>query len=157
MKFLADGMLGRLAKWLRILGYDTVYQVHAHDHELMRRARAEGRILLTRDTELAQRRSLQAILITSDDIVAQLQQVLRTCKLTPQAAFSRCPVCNTPLEDLEPELARPRVPPYVSLTQTQFSECPACKRIYWRGTHWARMQARLEDLWGTDDHHALDV
>jgi len=151
MQFLADGMLGRLAKWLRILGYDTVYQADAHDYELIRRARAESRILLTRDVELAQRPSLQSILITSDDVVHQLHQVLRTCQLTTHAAFSRCPVCNTLLADLEPNLARTRVPPYVSLTQTQFSECPECKRIYWRGTHWARMQARLADLNSSGD------
>ncbi len=153
MQFLADGMLGRLAKWLRILGYDTAYLAHAHDHELMRRARAEGRILLTRDVELANRRSLQAILITSDDVVTQLEQVLRACQLTTRAAFSRCPVCNTLLNEIEPALARPRVPPYVSITQTQFSECPQCNKVYWRGTHWARMQARLEDLCAGDDGH----
>jgi uncharacterized protein with PIN domain len=145
MKFLADGMLGRLAKWLRILGYDTAYDPQADDHTLVRIARAEGRILLTRDTSLARRRGLQAILIVSQEVTDQVRQVLATCHLDPSDAFSRCAVCNVPLESIDRAVAQARVPPYVHLTQDRFHRCPQCERIYWRGTHWANMQAQLDD------------
>ncbi|RME40127.1 MAG: hypothetical protein D6793_00070, partial [Thermoflexia bacterium] len=76
MRFLADGMLGRLARWLRLLGYDTAYENHADDLELARRARAEGRILLTRDRALAARKGLRALLIESEDVQEQVRQVV---------------------------------------------------------------------------------
>lgn len=146
MKFLADGMLGRLAKWLRILGYDTAYDASADDHALVRQARAEGRILLTRDNALARRRGVEALLIHSQDVEAQVRQVLEDLNLSPGNAFSLCPVCNIPLEHLDPPAARDRVPPYVYATQDHFQCCPQCGRVYWRGTHWANMQAQLNNL-----------
>jgi len=146
LKFLADGMLGRLAKWLRILGYDTAYDSSADDHALVHQARAEGRILLTRDTALARRRGIRALLIQSQDVEAQVRQVLEDFNLTPANAFSRCPVCNIPLEPLDRTAARDRVPPYVHATQDQFHCCTQCGRVYWRGTHWANMQAQLNHL-----------
>ncbi len=146
MKFLADGMLGRLAKWLRILGYDTAYDSAADDHELVRRARAEGRILLTRDTGLARRKGVQALLIHSQNVEEQVRQVLEDLNLTPENAFSRCPICNLLLEELDPSVAKTRVPPYVHATHAKFRTCPRCRRVYWRGTHWARMQAQLDNL-----------
>jgi hypothetical protein len=139
-------MLGRLAKWLRILGYDTAYDASADDHALVRQARAEGRIQLTRDTALARRRGVQALLIHSQDVEDQVRQVLEELNLTPVNAFSRCPVCNIPLEHLEPSDAKDRVPPYVYATQDQFRSCSECGRVYWRGTHWAQMQAQLNNL-----------
>jgi uncharacterized protein len=146
VKFVADVMLGRLARWLRILGYDTLYDPLAEDLALVRIARADGRILLTRDTDLGRRRGVQAILIASQNVLDQVQQVLSTCQLDPSSdAFSRCAVCNVLLEPLDRETARGRVPTYVYHTQHHFHCCPECGRIYWRGTHWAAMQAQLDD------------
>ena len=101
MKFIVDGMLGRLAKWLRILGYDTAYFPHLDDNQLVRLARAEGRLLLTRDRGLAHRRGLQRLLIESDHLEEQLGQVLAELTLTGGQPFSRCPVCNTLLQKVE--------------------------------------------------------
>ncbi len=149
IKFLADAMLGRLATWLRILGYDTAYDAQADDHTLARIARAEGRILLTRDTQLVRRRGLRSLLIDSQDVTDQVRQVLTVFHLEPSGAFSRCAVCNVLLEAIDPAEAQPHVPPYVFHTQRRFHRCPHCGRIYWRGTHWAAMQARLDD-WRDD-------
>ncbi len=146
MKFLADNMLGRLATWLRLLGYDTAYLPEASDPELARIARAEERILLTRDVELTRRRGVRHLLIESEKVDQQLQQVFRTLNLTARQAFSRCAECNTPLDQINKETVRGQVPPYVFQTQERFLRCPNCQRVYWRGTHWARMLARLEDL-----------
>ncbi|MBC7250663.1 MAG: Mut7-C RNAse domain-containing protein [Anaerolineae bacterium] len=146
VKLLADGMLGRLAKWLRILGFDTLYDPSLDDHALLRLARAEGRILLTCDRELAHRRGAPSLLIESTDLESQLRQVIRDLHLSPDAAFSRCPVCNTPLEALEKEAVRDRVPAHVFRTHTEFSRCPHCDRVYWSGTHRARMLELISRL-----------
>jgi uncharacterized protein with PIN domain len=146
MKFIVDGMLGRLAKWLRILGYDTTYFPHLDDDPLVRLARAEGRLLLTRDRGLARRRGLQCLLIESDHLEEQLGQVLNELALTGEHSFSRCPVCNTPLRKVEKPELEGRVPPHIFRTHKDFSLCPHCDKIYWPGTHWARMQEKLAEF-----------
>jgi uncharacterized protein with PIN domain len=146
MKFIADVMLGRLATWLRLLGYDTTYMPDADDPELARIARAEDRILLTRDVELTRRRGVRSVLIESDQVEEQVRQVFRALKLTTREAFSRCAECNHRLEIASKESVRGAVPPYVFQTQERFRRCANCGRVYWRGTHWVRMLARMEDL-----------
>ncbi|MBN1978343.1 MAG: Mut7-C RNAse domain-containing protein [Anaerolineae bacterium] len=135
LKLLADGMLGTLAKWLRLLGYDTAYDNAAADPQLARRARAEGRVLLTRDRELAGRRGLSALLIRSEVLEEQVREVQDALGSPPAPALSRCAVCNAALEPLSPEEVADRVPPYVLQTQTDFRRCPGCGRVYWPGTH----------------------
>ena len=139
-------MLGTLAKWLRILGYDTLFDPDLDDHQLVRLARAEGRVLLTRDRELARRRGVRTLLIASQDLEAQIAQVLSDLDLEPAPTLSRCLVCNEPLQPLDREAARQRVPPYVAQTQNAFKICPACQRVYWAGTHRRRMQERLDRI-----------
>lgn len=146
MKFIADTMLGRLAKWLRLLGYDTLYLPHVDDPTLARLARAQDRILLTRDVELTRRRGIKHLLIESEKVEEQVAQVLRAFKLSAREAFSRCAECNHRLESVSKEAVRGRVPPYVFSTQERFRRCAQCGRVYWRGTHWARMVAQIEDL-----------
>jgi uncharacterized protein with PIN domain len=146
MHFLADSMLGTLAKWLRIMGYDTVYDAALDDNALLRLARAEGRILLTRDTALLQRKGAQCLFISSEVLPEQLLQVLQTFGLHVDSPFSRCPVCNSPLEDVPKDEAWGQVPPFVFQTQERFSLCPECNRFYWRGTHWQNMVAEVQKL-----------
>jgi len=153
-KLLADGMLGRLAKWLRILGYDTAYDPQLDDDELARRARAEGRWLLTRDHELARRPGIQSLLITSEQILPQLAQVRARLGPAQGSAFSRCPVCNTPLTAVSPQDVRGRVPPFVWRSYRRFRRCPSCDKIYWPGSHWRRMRERLAHLEVLDDSAA---
>ncbi len=146
MKFLADAMLGRLATWLRLLGYDTVYLPDADDHELARIARAEDRVLLTRDVELTRRRGVRHVLIESEQVDAQLRQVFHALELSARDAFSRCAECNLVLQSVSKDRVRDQVPPYVFQTHDRFLRCRRCGKIYWRGTHWARILAQIEDL-----------
>lgn len=143
LRLLADGMLGRLARWLRLLGYDTAYENDADDLELARRARAEGRILLTRDRALASRRGLRTLLIESEKVQEQVRQVLEALGPPPYPALSRCSLCNVPLERAAPHQVAERVPPYVLQTQKRFGVCPLCRRVYWAGTHLQHMQRYL--------------
>ncbi|MBN1262277.1 MAG: Mut7-C RNAse domain-containing protein [Anaerolineae bacterium] len=144
-RLLADAMLGKLARWLRLLGYDTLY-MHAADAVIAHRARAEGRILLTRDHELTRRRGLQAIFIEAQSLDAQLEQVVREVGLPPEDVAARCMVCNGLLQEISRAEARSRVPPYVFETQEVFHRCARCGRITWMATHWPAIQARLDRI-----------
>lgn len=149
MRFLADGMLGRLARWLRVLGHDVLYAPDLDDRALARLARLEGRLLLTRDVALARQRGVPALLITSDRLDDQLLQVARQLRLSLETpGLTRCLACNTPLVAASRDQAAGRVPPYILATQPRLSRCPACQRFYWPGTHWARMQEHLARLRG---------
>jgi len=139
-------MLGRLAKWLRLLGYDTAYDNDATDHELARRARAEDRILLTRDHQLSERRGLQTLLIRSQDLEAQVREVRDALGPPDDPSLSRCSLCNVALEDAAAEDVGDRIPPYVLATHTAFRRCPECGRIYWSGSHVETMEEQLEGV-----------
>ena len=150
-RFLADCNVGRLARWLRALGYDASYHARIDDSELVREAAAEDRVLLTRDRDLTKRRVIQtgvvrAILIRDDDVTKQLRQVFAELGLELKEALTRCIECNSELESRMPATVAERVPPYVRRTQSRYSECPECGRIYWAGTHWQRMREVLLGL-----------
>ncbi len=141
-RFIADCMLGRLAKWLRVLGYDVAYDRRIADEDLIRRAWREDRILLTRDRALLGRRELRRLgvghlLVESVSPEAQLVQAVRHHGLRLDAGrfLSRCLRCNEPTEPAGREEVKDGVPPYVLRTQRRFSRCPACRRVYWRATH----------------------
>lgn len=150
--FLVDENAARLARWLRLIGYDTLFLPGAADTALVERAHVDGRVLLTRDRGIMARRSVtrgqvRAILLASDDTWQQLEQVVHALHLDPTLApMSRCATCNGLLEEVSPAQARPHVPPFVGATQRQFTHCPHCGRYYWRGTHWQRVTARLARL-----------
>ncbi len=146
LRLLADGMLGRLAKWLRLLGYDTAYDNAATDPALARRARAEGRVLLTRDHELAARRGLRTLLIRSQVLEEQVREVQDGLGPPPHPALSRCAVCNSMLEPASSTQVADRVPPYVLRTHAEFRRCPGCGRVYWPGSHLQAMRAQIGEL-----------
>ena len=150
-KFIVDVNAGRLAKWLRIMGYDTAFVPGIEDGRLVSIAREEGRILLTRDRNVMKRRPIakgevRALLLTSDRLHGQLRQVVETCKLETRRAFSLCIGCNVPLRRANREDVRERVPPYVFQTQEEIEECPSCRKPYWRGTHWRNVRRELARL-----------
>jgi uncharacterized protein with PIN domain len=151
LRFLADSNVGRLARWLRAYGYDAAYAPHVDDRRLIARALAEGRVLLTRDAGLMQRRvvthgTVHAVLLASDRVGDQLRQVVAELGLAGDRRLSRCLECNVELEPRPKAEVSERLPPHVRLTQTRFSECPLCARVYWPGTHWERMSERLAAL-----------
>ncbi len=147
MKFLADAMLGKLVKWLRLLGYDTLSaaEMPVDDDELISIAHEEGRILLTRDHELvdrAKKAGVDAILVPSEDIVEQLAFLVRKVgiKLSYEPSTSICPRCNGPLVEVPKSEVRGKVPVTVYETRDRFWVCTQCGQIYWEGTHWKKMR-----------------
>jgi uncharacterized protein with PIN domain len=148
-KLLVDRTLGRLARWLRLLGYDTVWDREADPAALLLRAELDGRALLTRDTLLVERRAVRrrrvrAVLLRGDLLFEQLRQ-LQTEEGLHRGGPPRCMVCNASLECVSPDEVRHRVPAYVAETQDRFTYCPACDRVTWRATHWDDMQRRLSE------------
>ena len=144
MKFIADVMLGKLARWLRVLGVDAAYSNTLTDDEIIRLAESEGRIILTRDVRFAARRKQPPTLfIESDHYKEQLRQVLDKFNITEFAVFSRCLECNTPLRIVDKDAVFERIPPFVYLTQDRFAECPTCNRVFWHGTHANEMLKRI--------------
>jgi uncharacterized protein with PIN domain len=146
--FVADSMLGKLARYLRIMGYDTFYQPRYPDQRLSDLVR-EGRVLLTRNRATA-RLYPNSIFIDHDLVKDQLTAVDTTLKLArdQKSWFSRCLICNSSLYKPEEELAREHVPDFVF---SKYSErilfCPRCKKFYWPGTHRKSMVKRLKS-WG---------
>lgn len=141
-----DAMLGRLARWLRLMGYDAAYLVDTPDIVVVRVARAEGRLVLTRDRGLAARRAINAVLIRSQALDEQIEQVVAEVGLPPEPVTPRCAVCNVPLVPVEPSAVRDRVPPYVARTQSEFSVCEQCRRVYWPGSHWRHIREKLDGV-----------
>lgn len=142
-RLLVDAMLGRLARWLRLMGYDTIYWREGSDEELIRQAQADGRLIVTRDHQLAGRRGMWALLVAAETLDAQIVEVRALLGGEPQP-FTRCSECNGVLAELPHAAARALVPPYVWHTQTHFRRCPDCGRVYWKGTHWPAMAQRLD-------------
>jgi uncharacterized protein with PIN domain len=151
-KFIVDHNVGKLARWLRLMGYDARFFQGENDSELVALALSENRIILTRDTRIMKRRlvtkgRLRALLIGSDQPIKQIHQVVDSLKLDYRFnPFSLCLECNRPLVERKKAEVKELVPPYVFKTQEYFRQCPACQRIYWRGTHWRAMTRRLEGL-----------
>lgn len=143
---LCDEMLGRLARWLRLLGLDVAYLKGVHDDVLAEAAKREGRVLVTRDEALAARVP-GSILVRSLDAGAQLREVLaRLGPVDPALRMSRCSLCNSPLAALPREAAEGKVPDAVWASQREYWRCPTCDRIYWRGTHAEAIEAVLREL-----------
>ena len=142
MKLLCDHMLGTLAKWLRFMGYDTAYPGPTGDTLLIAAAQAEGRVLLTRDKELAAR-CPGAVRVRSDVLEEQVREVAGALRLSLVDPLSRCSLCNGRLEPAPPELVRGLVPEGVRARHTEFWRCPACGKVYWQGSHWDKMVERL--------------
>lgn len=146
-RFLADAMLARLARWLRVLGFDTLYDPAVHDRELVRISNDEVRTLLTRDRHLLRElRPLHALQIVHDAPLDQLKQVVAALALPPPAGlFTRCMVCNSLLSEPLPQPeADALVPEGVRGIPGPVRQCPSCLRVYWHGSHTRRMRAAIE-------------
>lgn len=147
-RFVADVMVGRLAKWLRIAGFDVLYSNQFSDDELVALSQQQARILLSRDTRLLVRRAVKRfIFLESESVQSQLAQVFNvTRSASLPGILSRCLSCNEILREVVRDEARDRVPPFVFETQAQFKSCPKCDKIYWAGTHRQSVIRALEKL-----------
>jgi uncharacterized protein with PIN domain len=150
-------MLGRLARWLRLMGYDTAYADGISDHQVMACARAECRVVLTRDRALAQRKGIRCLFIHSQALEEQIREVVTAFGVPAPRPGPRCPECNVLLVERTPEQAAPYVPPYVFQTQQRFHRCPACERHYWSGTHWSRIEETIARALGDRMWHAGNI
>ena len=151
MKFIADRMLGKLAKGLRMLGYDTIYYRGEDAYSLIKLAREEGRVILTRCLKLTPKRPEDRIIrILEDKPSSQLRELLqkRVIHLQEGTPFSRCLVCNVPLHEIRRDEAEGKVPDFIFYQQKEFFRCPQCSRIYWQGSHHDHMRKKIEELFG---------
>ena len=146
-RFVLDGHLGKLARRLRLLGFDCVYANDPTDAELVQIAVAERRILLTRDRFLLRRRAVtHGYLLRSDRADEQVREVVRRFQLTRSIApYTRCPACNGLLRPVKKSAIEHRLPPKTRRYYDDFRTCPACARVYWRGAHHARLEGLVAD------------
>jgi uncharacterized protein with PIN domain len=152
IKFIVDINAGKLAKWLRIMGYDALLFNDEDDGKMIKIALNENRVILTKDSQITKRRlvtsgKLKAVLIEGDDPKTQLRQIASALDLDYQfKPFSVCLECNQDLIERHKDEVRNLVPPHVLKTQSYFMECPSCHRIFWRGTHWQAMSKELKEF-----------
>lgn len=151
-RFMVDYNAGKLARWLRMTGYDTAYFREGSDAQMLEKARVEDRIVLTRDTSIIKRKlvtggSVKALLLKDDDPKKQFRQVAEDLKLDYfYKPLSLCLGCNEPLAPASPEEVRGKVPPYVFNRHTQFFCCPRCSSVYWAGSHKKAIEDKLKML-----------
>ena len=141
MKFIADVMVGKLARYLRMAGYDVLYINDASDDEIIKIAQKSGRIVLTRDSLMLKRRifkngTLRSVFIKHDLLIDQLRQLHSGLGLSLNPDLARCLVCNDSLIEATRAKAKDKVPPYVFKTQEDFMYCSKCGHYYWKGTHY---------------------
>ena len=147
-QFVADAMLGKLTKWLRILGFDTLYHRSPNNDILIAMALSQNRQILTRKTCLRNLKSIthRLCFITDNSPFCQLEEVINHYQLTidPHRIFTLCLICNQKLEEAHLEDIRGTIPDYVAATHTAFSVCPHCRKVYWRGTHFENIWQQIE-------------
>jgi uncharacterized protein with PIN domain len=150
LRLIADAMLGSLAKWLRIMGFDTLYFRDIADNELVRLSRKEGRLLLTRDNAIARgARPGEFLLIHSEKTMVQLREVISETGVPAANQRSpRCSVCNGRLLQMRREEIRDVVPEYVYSHCSAFAKCNNCGKVYWEGSHKKIIDAVISDIIG---------
>jgi uncharacterized protein with PIN domain len=148
-RFILDGMLGSLARWLRIIGYDTIYYVDKEDDELRDEAKKNNRTLITRDHELykkAVKNGIAVYLLQSEKTTIQLKELADTLGLKMVPLNTRCPKCNSVLNHVEKEAVKERVPKASLKAFNEFWQCKKCKAVYWRGSHWIQIVKTLNNI-----------
>ncbi|NLJ39854.1 MAG: hypothetical protein GX432_14010 [Candidatus Atribacteria bacterium] len=145
-RFIADCMLGKLARWLRILSFDTQYVRYLTDAQLLAQARYQNRILLTKDSLLQKKAKNFGYLVRSETIDEQLKEILHHFQLRPNLALTRCPHCNFPLKTPDQNDPIPWAPLYVLRSFSNIKVCPQCGQTFWPGTHWNNIIKKLESI-----------
>jgi uncharacterized protein len=147
-RFVADGHLGRLAAYLRMLGFDTLYRSDYRDEEVARISSSENRILLTRDCGLLKRNEVRhGYYLRGTEPAQQLVEVLREFDLIPTIVpFRRCMHCNGLLHATQKESVLHRLLPETAKHFEEFYACADCKKVYWKGSHYRRMKSFIESV-----------
>ena len=147
-KFLVDGMLGNLARFLRLIGFDSYYASDKTDEELINIAIKENRLILTRDLELSKIKAIKSIYIKSLDLKQQIKQIIdeTKIKISKENFFSLCLECNNKLEKIEKEKIREKVPLQSYNSFNEFYICKGCKKIYWKGTHYTSLLEKIKQI-----------
>ncbi len=150
MKLLCDQMLGSLAKWLRILGFDTFYaNKEITDEELLNIAKIENRTIVSRDKELilrGKKQNINVIEIKNTDLDDQLKLVLNLIKIDEKLVLSRCTLCNKILEKIEKSKVEGKVPRKVFDNNDEFWFCNKCKKFYWMGSHYEKITDKIDEI-----------
>jgi uncharacterized protein len=151
-KFIVDANVGKLARWLRMMGFDTLFFNGPDDGMMVKMALAQDRHIITRDSEFMKRRAItsgrvQATLVSGDISELQMRTVISELRLWDKIQpFTRCLECNAMLNEMDRSEAADLVPERVYEIQDQYMACPSCRRIYWRGTHWKAMNNKLHEF-----------
>ena len=145
MRFICDEMFGSLARWMRIIGKDTLYLRDVVDDKIIEVATAEGRFLLTRDKEL-HRRYPYSLYINENDLDKQLSIVIDSLDLEIECERGRCTVCNGELQESKKADVKEDVPEFTFSNQERFYRCQDCKKVYWRGSHWENIRNGLNSM-----------
>lgn len=145
LKFSVDNMLGKLAKWLRIFGFDTVYNSAKSSNILYKEARRTNRWFITRNRKF--KGEEKSILIDSELLANQIRELNKLFNLNSLAnPFSRCIICNTPLKKIPKEEAKGEVPFFTYRNFNEFYRCNSCKKIFWKGSHHEHMLLKLKEM-----------
>ncbi len=150
MRFITDGMLGKLTRWLRILGHDVEYTGSMDDQELIQKAKKEKRVLLTRDVELFRQaiaKGAEAFLVEDPNQTANLASLAKRfkIKLEVNVKISRCPKCNGTIKTIPKAEITDKIPATTSSNYDDFWQCQQCRQIYWHGAHWDRIEKTLDE------------
>ncbi len=150
MKFITDSMLGKLSRWLRMLGHDVEYSRSEDDKELIKKAKSEKRVLLTRDLKLYQRAMTQGVNATLVEAATGAEKLADLARrfdvnLEIDLTVSRCPKCNAKIKTVSKGMVVNRIPRATSTHYNAFWECPGCGQIYWQGAHWKRIDKTLKE------------
>ncbi len=146
-KFIADSMLGKLSKWLRIIGYDTLYFRKIEPKSIAKISNSEKRIILTRNSHLSELQPYKLVYINSTNIDEQLKQIISEFKIdTKSRLFSICTLCNTKVKKIKKEEVKDKVPSYIFKNNSSFYICQKCQKIYWQGSHYHNSIRKINEL-----------
>ncbi len=144
--FIADCHLGKLAKYLRVMGFDTLYFNTIDDNDLIELAKKEERIILTRDRALHQRKEAATFYLEKISNIEQLRELQNYFFIKEYKLKARCIICNTQLQSIQKSEIKESLPPKVEKYFSEFEICPICSRIYWHGDHYKRMMSTIENI-----------